>query len=116
MDSPVCLRTIVLADSSLSRMSQTHALTGIGFIAGGLSYIISRGAVASLPSMSKFGVKPVVSFTVDLQAIIMYGKYSSQSVWLSFTNALSIVVGVLLNISTIPSDWGWYGVVMVFSM
>ena len=52
--------------------------------------------MASLPSISIFGVKPVVSFSADLYAIITYGSCSSQFVWLSFTKTLSIAARVFI--------------------
>lgn len=45
---------------------QTSSFTGIGFIEGGISYMVSKGVKVSLPSLRKFGENEGVSCSVDL--------------------------------------------------
>ena len=55
--------------------------------------IMSIGKLICCPNIMWKGVNLVVSWVLDL---------------------LSMFKRVLLNLSIIPSDWGWYGVVLVF--
>ena len=83
------------------------------FIAGSISYIMSKRWVVSRPSIHIFGVRPVVSCSVQRYAIMTFCNISFQLMWFSLTKALNIAVSVLLERSTIASDFGWYGVVLV---
>ena len=61
------------------------------FIAGGISQIMSKGQVVSRPSIHIFGVRSVVSCSIERYAIMTNCNCSSPLVWFSLTK------------------WGWSG-------
>ena len=72
---------------------------------------LSKGKFSSLPSMSRLGEQPVLSWRVFLYAMVTYGNNWCQSSLDSDTSVLSICWSVWLNLSTNPSVCGRYGVV-----
>ena len=74
------------------------------------------GSLTSRPNMRKNGEYPVVLCTLLLYARHNLLKYKSQSEGCSIEQVESMFSSVLLSHSTNPSDCGWYGVVLVFSI
>ena len=75
--------------------------------------MMSTGKFCSRPWTIANGVHPVEECTDDRYAIITKGRWSSQSLALSQTNAESICRTERLKRSTRPSDCGRYGVVRI---
>lgn len=75
---------------------------------------MSIGNQAERPNISEKGVTPVVSCTLVLYASISIGSRKSQSLQFFSRAVLSMFRRVLLNLSIILSDWGWYGLVHIF--
>lgn len=74
----------------------------------------SIGSRRSLPNINWAGVQPVISCIEDLYVISRRGTCTSQSHWFASTNLDIWYSMVRLNLSTIPSDSGYRGVVLVF--
>ena len=79
------------------------------YFCGSWNWILGELNIKSLewgishPNTSFGGVTPVTNSGIDW----------SQSVWLSSTTFDRYCSSVLLNVSTIPLNWGWRGVVPV---
>ena len=76
----------------------------------------STGSRASLPNIRKNGEYPVVACLLVLYAMQTFCRWYSQSRGCCSVQVDSICKRVQLYLSIRPSDWGWYGVVLVFSM
>ena len=82
----------------------------------GRSYISWSGNLNSLPSIMKLAVSPVVVFGVPLKVLMRWGRRLSHSSCPPvISSARRESPRTRLFRSTCPLDWGWYGVVLVFS-